>query len=490
MKRLRQKKMTHDIKYSQLEENINQAMQYALSLGIDYADIRFKDIATETLTVINGELTTSLNNRSRGYGIRVYKDGVMGFAANSDLNNLHETVNEAVKIAKASLTSQTNKVYMTAKKTVIDFYTTPYDIDPFTVPLTKKIALLMECDCIMHSTQGVSHRFSSMQFRKEIVFFADTDGSFIEQRFYQSAAWLKVFAASKMGNQKRSYNSVLQAGYESILTSKLPIEALRIAKEVVELSKAPVCPSGVFDIILAPSQLFMQIHESIGHPTEIDQILINDPTYVNQSFLDLNDLDRGLIIGSEHVTIVADATCPTGLGTFAYDDEGTPGQCITLINKGVFTGFQTTRDTAHAINQTSSGTGRSDSWHNIPIARMTNINLLPGNETLDDLLSGIEYGFLLDENRKFDIDDSRINFKFTCEIAYEIKNGKLTGHIYKNPTYSGKTIDLWKSCDGVADLEHWKIIGAINCGKGSPMQLMRISHGSSPARFRNVRIGD
>jgi TldD protein len=253
---------------------------------------------------------------------------------------------------------------------------------------------------------------------------------------------------------------------------------------------APECPSGDFDIILTPRQLFLQIHESVGHPTELDRVLGSESAFAGRSFIEPENLTaKPLTYGSELVTIVADATCPRGLGTFAYDDEGVPAQNITLIDKGRFTGFQTSRDNAHVISQVSSGAGLADGWHNLPLVRMTNINLLPGSSTLDELIAGIEYGFLLDENKSWSIDDLRVNFQFACEIAHEIKDGKLTGKVLKNPIYAGKTTEFWSSCDGIANEEYWELIGVPNCGKGQPMQVMRVSHGSSPARFRKVKVG-
>jgi TldD protein len=236
--------------------------------------------------------------------------------------------------------------------------------------------------------------------------------------------------------------------------------------------------------------MMLQIHESVGHPTELDRVLGSEAAFAGRSFLEPDNVSaKPLTYGSEHVTIVADATCPQGLGTFLYDDEGVPAQNVTLIDQGKFVGFQTSRDNSRKVGLNSSGAGLADGWWSLPIVRMTNINLMPGNSTLDELIAGVGYGFLFDENKSWSIDDLRINFQFACEIAYEIKNGKLTGNIFKNPIYAGSTTEFWGSCDGTANKDFWELIGVPNCGKGQPMQVMRVSHGSAPTRFRKVKVG-
>ena len=471
-----------------IKDKLAQAMAEAKRLGADYADIRLKDIRSESISVENGALSAVVTNRSQGYGIRVYVEGSMGFAASGDMDKLTQTVTEAYNTARASLTLQAQKAKLSAKEPATAKYSTPLTTDPLTVPLADKLALLTECFSKIKPVQGVSHSVLGLDFRKDDVFFADTDGSFIEQYFCQCTGQINVLARTESDNQRRSYINVTRGGYETILDQKLPEIAGRLAKEVVELVNAPDCPSGDFDLVINPNQLFLQIHESVGHPTELDRVLGSEAAFAGRSFVDPADMGR-LTYGSEHVTLVADATCDKGLGTFAYDDEGVPAQNITLVDKGKFTAFQTSRDNAPIIGQASSGAGLSDGWRNLPIVRMTNINLLPGSGTPCELIAGIEYGFLLDQNKSWSIDDLRVNFQFACEVAYEIKDGKLTGKIFKNPIYAGKTTEFWGSCDGVAGPEYYQLIGVPNCGKGQPIQIMRVSHGSAPARFRKVKVG-
>ena len=482
----------------EIRSNIEKALQGALDLGASYADLRLKDIRMEHLCLEKGALTDASTDRSRGYGVRVYVGGSMGFAASNDLSHIEQTVRQAYDIALASLTMQSQKIILAEKDAAQGRYDTPVEKDPFSVPLSEKLGLMKSCESNMRKAWD-AHEFSvkptfytyiTLDARKDSVVFADTDGSYTEQNFCQVAAWADAKVITDEDAQRRSYLNTARGGYECIEEMDLARRSFDLAREAAILIEAPDCPSGEYDLVISPRQLFLQIHESVGHPTELDRVLGSEAAFAGRSFLAPDNIStKPLIYGSEHVTIVADSTCPRGLGTFAYDDEGVPGQRITLIDKGRFTGFQTSRDNAHVISQASSGGGLADGWHNLPIVRMTNINLMPGKFTPDELIAGVGDGFLFVENKSWSIDDLRINFQFACEIAYEIKGGKLTGRIFKNPIYAGKTTEFWGSCDGVASEEYWELIGVPNCGKGQPIQVMRVSHGSSPARFRKVKVG-
>ena len=472
-----------------MKDKIQEAMAYAKELGVDYGDIRVKDIFLEHISAENGQINNLATSRSKGAGIRVYVDGAMGFAASSDLDKLKETVQLAYDTAVASAVLLRNKVVLSPKEAVTAKYKTPIKINSFDVPIEQKIDLLMACNKAMAGVDGVSRCGAYVDFRKEEVIFADTDNSYIEQEFYQSGGGIYAMAE----DQQRSYGNLLRAGYEVVQELDLLGHSEKIAKEAVALSKAEDCPAGEFDLILMPTQLQLQIHESVGHPTELDRVLGSEAAFAGVSFVSPNDLNDTLKYGSEYVSIVADATSQKtntglGLGAFGYDDEGVPAQNITLIDKGIFKNFQSSRDNAPVINQNSHGMGISDGWENLPIVRMTNINLEPGTYEFDRLLAGIKHGFLLEENKSWSIDDKRVNFQFACQIAREIVDGKLTGKIFKNPIYTGKTTEFWASCDGVCNESYRQIVGMANCGKGQPMQLMRCAHASQPARFRKVRM--
>jgi TldD protein len=246
------------------------------------------------------------------------------------------------------------------------------------------------------------------------------------------------------------------------------------------------------NLVLDSSQLGLQIHESIGHPIELDRVLGYEANFAGTSFLTLEKL-RTLRYGSDLVNVVADATEQhgPGLGTFAYDDEGVQAQCTPIISKGLFTGYISSRETAHTIGETrSNGTMRAEGWNRIPLVRMTNISILPGEKplTFDQLIADTDDGIFMQTNRSWSIDDKRYNFQFGCEIGWEIKGGKL-GRMFKNPSYSGITTEFWNSMDAICSRDQWTLWGTPNCGKGQPMQTMGTGHGASPARFRNVKIG-
>jgi TldD protein len=243
----------------------------------------------------------------------------------------------------------------------------------------------------------------------------------------------------------------------------------------------------VTSVILDGSQLALQVHESCGHPTELDRALGYEASYAGTSFLTLEK--RGSFrYGSPLVNIYADATIPGALGSFGFDDEGVPAQRSALIQNGIFVGYLTSRETASTLGERSNGTMRADGWNRIPIIRMTNINLEPGDWELDDLIADTDDGIYMAVNKSWSIDDKRLNFQFGTQLAYEIKQGKL-GRMLKNATYTGITPDFWGSCDAICSARHWRIWGLPNCGKGQPSQSAHVAHGAAPARFRNVRVG-
>ncbi len=266
-----------------------------------------------------------------------------------------------------------------------------------------------------------------------------------------------------------------------------------MAEEAVALLSADQCPEGEFDLILDSSQLGLQIHESIGHPIELDRVLGSEANYAGMSFLTLDQLGQ-LKYGSDIVNVVADARLEhgPGLGTFAFDDEGVPAQCTDIIRNGRFTGYMTSRETAAAVGDArSNGCMRADGWNRIPLIRMTNVSLEPGERSLEEVFGAGSSGrpaIYMETNRSWSIDDKRYNFQFGCEIGWEIRDGRRV-RMLKNPSYSGITTDFWNRCAAIASREHWTLWGVPNCGKGQPEQVMGTGHGASPARFRGVRIG-
>jgi TldD protein len=244
----------------------------------------------------------------------------------------------------------------------------------------------------------------------------------------------------------------------------------------------------VTTIILDGPQAALQVHESCGHPIELDRVLGMEAGFVGKSFLTTDKLNGHYRYGSDVVNLTADATLPGGLGTFGWDDEGVPAQRTPIVTNGIFSGYLMSRDTAPMLGLTSNGCVRADSWNRLPMIRMTNVSLEPGTWTLDDLIAGTDDGIYMSINKSWSIDDRRLNFQFGVELAYEIKHGKL-GRMLKNATYTGITPQFWGSCDAICNHDEWVVWGTPNCGKGEPMQTMRTGHGAAPARFRNVQIG-
>ena len=462
--------------------------------GVNYADCRVNFIETENYATENMKVQSLSASKNLGYGIRVYVDGSLGFAGSQDFENMEATAQIALEIARATRLTQMNPVVLSVKPLVVDHYQTPVEIDPFAVSKEEKLAILFEAERLMREAAPELFRtHGNLSFRRERKTWADIEGSFITQDLYECGGGIDAVAVTRGEMQTRSYpnssrGNFATAGFEFIREMDFPGNAPRVAREAMALLVAEECPSGIFDLVISPTQLTLQIHESVGHPVELDRVLGYEAGYAGTSFLDSVEAGK-FRYGSEHVSIVADATAPRGLGTFGYDDDGIKAQRIEVITEGIFYNFISSRDTAGSAGLLSNGTARADGWGRIPIVRMTNINLLPGSFTFDELIEGVENGLYLDINRSWSIDDRRLNFQFATEIAYEIKDGKLTGKIYKNPIYTGITPVFWGSCDGVANAEYWRFFGTPNCGKGEPGQMAHCGHGSAPARFRKVKVG-
>ena len=291
--------------------------------------------------------------------------------------------------------------------------------------------------------------------------------------------------------QRRSYPQSFgqyeSGGYEIIRAFDLPGNAGRIAEEAVALLSAPECPAGTTDLVLESSQVALQIHESVGHAIELDRILGWEAAFAGTSFLELSELGR-MRYGSELMNITADATLPGALGTFGYDDEGTPAQRVDIVREGTWVGVLSGRDSAAIAGLPPGGMVRGDGYHRLPMVRMTNVGLLPGDSSLEEIVADTDDGVLMATNRSWSIDDKRLNFQFGCEIGWEIKRGK-RGRMLRNPTYTGITPQFWASLDRLGGEGEWTFWGVPNCGKGQPIQTMKTGHPAVPARFRGVRVG-
>jgi TldD protein len=474
-----------------------RSLETARTRGASYADVRVMHQRQRDLTTKNGKVGTLAQCESIGLGVRVLASGAWGFASTDRLtrDGVESCAARAVAIAKASATAKRRDVVMADEQVFTDSWQSPFRKDPFEIPLETQLALLLAADAEMRRVKGVTLTETDMQFRKTDSWFASSIGSRLHQRKVTSGCGIVATSFKGEEIQKRSYpNSfggqyALQ-GYELIESLDLVKNAAVIAEEAVALHSAAQCPEKKGTVILGGSQLGLQIHESIGHPIELDRVLGEEANFAGTSFLTLDQVDK-LKYASEIVNVVADARLEHGhgLGTFAYDDEGVPAQCTKIIEEGQFRGYLSNRETARLIGlDRSSGTMRTEGWNRLPIIRMTNVSLLPGNWDFSDLIESTDDGILMETNRSWSIDDRRYQFQFSTEIGWEIKGGKKI-RMLKNPSYSGITTEFWNGCDAICNAEHWTLWGTPNCGKGQPMQTMGTGHGASPSRFRNVHIG-
>ena len=473
----------------------DRALDTAVSLGAGYADARVVRRLSESISVKSGRVEGVASGETEGFGVRVLVDGAWGFSSSHVLTatEADRVAGEAVRIARASATALRNPVVLDDRPAATGTYETPVGEDPFAIPLETKIADLLAADEAAAGVPGVAFTESIYGAQREWKTFAASDGSFTEQTITHVGAGVEANAIEGDDHQRRSYPDAgggwQAAGYEYIRSLDLRERAGPLAEEAVALLNAPQCPSGRFSIILDPSQLYLQVHESCGHPSELDRVFGTEASYAGTSFLTPDKLQDGFRYGSDLITIVADATASGGMGTFGWDDEGVAAQAVPLVQNGIFVGYLSSRETAPRINRRSGGAMRADSWNRIPLIRMTNINLLPQpGMSLDEIVADTDDGLYLASNRSWSIDDRRLNFQFATEVAYEIKGGK-KGRLFKNPTYTGITYEFWRSCDAVGDERSFVMLGTPNCGKGEPGQVGHVGHAVPGARFRDVQVG-
>ncbi|HXH20805.1 MAG TPA: TldD/PmbA family protein [Dehalococcoidia bacterium] len=496
-----------------MRDVVMRALDTARMRGASYVDVRLVHFRSESVTVRNRNVEGLVLDEGLGFGVRVIVDGYWGFAASNDLSapEADRVAAQAVKIAKASALVRGPRAEIGPPVRHIAKYATPVKKDPFAVPLDKKIDLLVRCSEAMMSVPGIVMAEASTYNQRESKTFASSEGAYIEQELVETGCGLEATAVDEGEVQNRSYpNSVGRhqgtEGWEFVERWDLPSNAGRIAEEAAALLRAKPCPPGVTTVILDGSQVALQVHESCGHAIELDRVLGTEAAFAGTSFLTTDKL--GVFrYGSEVVNLTADATIPGGLGTFGFDDEGVPAQRVPVVRNGLFVGYLTSRETAATLGPAartladagapidpallegrSNGAMRASGWNRIPLIRMTNVNLEPGEWTLEDLIADTDEGLYMETNRSWSIDDKRLNFQFGTELAREIKNGKL-GDLVKNATYTGMTPRFWGSCDAVVNRDGWVVWGTPNCGKGQPEQVMHTGHGASAARFRDVRVG-
>jgi TldD protein len=464
---------------------------------VRYAEVRFVETEGDRLRVRDGRPEQVTAEWSRGAGIRVLGAKTWGFACTADTSEgaLLATAARALAIARASAPAATAPIVFPEQGPSVGHYATALAVDPFTIPVEDKLAAL---DAPVRALRTGDKRLVSaeawMDWTRQRKRLVTTEGTDTTQSFTYGACGMHVFALGDDGvSQRRSYptwqgGDGFQAGYERIGALDLMAHVDVVKDEALALLVAPKCPAGTRTLLLDSSQVALQIHESCGHPAELDRVLGSEISLAGGSFLQPRWLGK-LQYGSPLVTLVADATTPGGNGTFGWDDEGVPAGKRPLVERGVFVDYLSSRETAAALGRASTGTMRAEAWNRSPIIRMVNVSLEPGaTGSFDDLVADTDDGLLVATDKSWSIDDLRLNFQFSCEIAWEIKHGKRT-RIFRDPFYTGLTPRFWGGCDAVCAAADWRLWGISSCGKGDPMQSMHVGHGASPARFRNVTVG-
>ncbi len=470
-----------------------RVLDTAAARGAQFADVRFETTRSERVEVRNGIVASLADAASSGYGVRALVDGSWGFAASDDPSDaaLDATAARACAIARAGAAIARRRIGFPPARAYVDEYATPVERDTAGVPLGERVALLLEAERNLHagSAIAVGRAWIDLWSAKKTLY--SSIGGRIGQHIVQTGCGMEAMAVGDGDAQTRTFPGDVglyqSGGWEIVEKANLRDNAQRVGEEAIALLSAPQCQSGVRDVVLGGSQVSLQIHESCGHPAELDRVMGWEANFSGTSFLEIEQLDR-LRYGSPHVTIVIDNAMPLGMATCGYDDEGTKSGLSDVVRDGILVGYEMSNDTARAIGRESNGCVRAQSWAFAPMIRMCNLSLLPGNVAFEHLFDDVRDGLYMESNRSWSIDDRRLNFQFGCEIAWEIKNGK-RGRMLKNPTYAGMTPQFWGSCDAVGDAASWFAWGTPNCGKGEPMQVGRTTQAAAPARFRNVAVG-
>lgn len=479
-----------------MRETAFRCLETARYCGATYADVRIVRRTSEDVVVKNDRVDALSSAESEGLGIRVLIDGAWGFAATHELGGRRpdETARLACAIADASRTALRTPVRLAPQEPVVATWRSPAEEDPFEVPLEERIWLLEQAvRALRENEPRILVAEGSIHASKRVQLFASSEGSEIEQHILVTGAGIEATATGQEGDLvRRSYPDAAGGqfetrGYEMVRGLDLPGAAPRVAGEITQLIAAPLVDPGETTLIITGEQLALQIHESIGHPLELDRIFGMEASFAGTSFVSPADVGTRTY-GSPLVSVTADATIPAAMGSFGYDDEGVPAQRIPLIVEGELVGVLSNRETASRLGLPSSGAARADGFARIPLVRMTNVSLEPGEGTLEEIIGDTRDGLLVSTNRSWSIDDRRLNFQFAAEIGWRIRAGRRVG-VVRNPSYAGMTTDFWGSCDAICGRSEWKVHGTPNCGKGEPIQVIGTGHGAAPARFRGVKVG-
>lgn len=472
------------------------ALKQAQIEGVSYADVKWLSRNTQILGVKNANVEQNIQSSSQGIGIKVLVDGGYGFASTNIMRKeeIARAAKRAIRTARASARTMKNPIVLADEPVYEDKVMTPIKKDPFDIPIEDTISLLVDATKAMDTGDTrVKARSGYYSTWKDHMALWTSEGTKIDQTIVVCGGGIDALGVQGTDAQRRSYPGSFRgdlgtAGYEYFEKMELVEHAPNTIDELLGLLKAPKCPSrDDATVIIKPAQLMLQLHEN-GHGFEMDRAYDWEAAFAGTSFLKPH-LMHNLEFGNELVTIFADATHPKGLGTFYYDHEGVKAQKTTLVDKGILSGYLSSRDTAHLQGwERSSGSARASAYDRMPLIRMTNINLEPGDWNYEEMIEDTKDGYIFDTNVSWSIDDLRLSFQFGTEIGWRVENGEITG-LVKHPSYTGITPQFWNSVDAIANEKSFKMYGTPNCGKGEPGQAMYTGHGASPTRFRNVRIG-
>jgi TldD protein len=478
------------------------ALREASRLGTSYCDIRFTRNLTDAVGVRDRIVADGGfgfgggggRNESAGFGVRVLHGGVWGFASSPMVteDDIRRIARTAVEVARASAIAKRFDVRLTPTAAYQTYWATPISVDPFSVPLDDKIALLLEVNERLLQTKGVVRVQSRIAQDYEWKYFASSEGSYIEQESWRVSPTYTAMA--RVGSSVKSRTFTVPArtgGWEIVTDGRMLENAERIAAEAVEHATAPPVSAGLKDLVLSPSHSMLTIHEIIGHPTELDRILGYEANYAGTSFIRLEDVGK-LKYGSAMFNVTADRTIEGGLCTAGYDDDGVKTTAWPIVREGILVGLQTNRETAHFIGETESrGCTFATSWRNYPFLRMPNVHVEAGDDaapSADDIIADTKDGILIDGRGSYSIDQQRYNGQFGGDAFWEIKNGKKT-RMLADVTYNAITTDFFSNLDAVANKGSWEMFGTTGDAKGQPVQINHISHGAPWMRIRGIMVG-
>jgi TldD protein len=476
-----------------LDDAVSRALSAAKRGGASYADVRIVRRRTESIYTREDHVVSVGAAETYGIGVRVIVDGAWGFAAAARVDgpSAESAANGAVAIARAARPALKRPVVLAPTPVVKGAWRTPIQIDPFNVPIADKAQYLLDLWPLVKDVRLVKYATAGFEALGEWKLFASSEGSVVEQTI--TRVWPSLSVTAVMEGQFESRAAELapvQAGWEYVTASNLKSSARSLAEDAVEKLRAPSVTAGKKDLILMPSNLWLTIHESVGHPTELDRALGLEANFAGTSFATTDKLGK-LKYGADIVTLYADKTTPGGLATCGWDDDGVATQRWDLVKNGVFVGYQTTRDQAGWIGESASrGTSYAEDHKAVAFQRMPNVSLAADAKsarTLADIIAATDDGVLVSGNGSWSIDHQRYNFQFSGQMFHEVKNGKITGTL-RDVAYQSNSPQFWSSCDMLGGPKTWEMYGTLWDGKGEPQQVNAVSHGCPPARFHGIDI--